>query len=90
MEDSILRSMHVTEICLIKSECPRRFLNSILAVYADVVASDETSVRVMKKTCWEWVFVTAASVLHIIRPRRGAAVGAGAVRPRTAARVDLR
>ncbi|MGH6798256.1 MAG: IS66 family transposase, partial [Roseiarcus sp.] len=25
---------------------------------SDVVASDETSVRVMKKTRWEWVFVT--------------------------------
>ena len=42
--------------------------------HAPVVASDETSVRVMKKTCWEWVFVTALAVLHIIRPSRGAAV----------------
>ena len=41
---------------------------------SDVVASDETSVRVMKKTQWEWVFVTALYVLHIIRPSRGAAV----------------
>ncbi len=52
---------------------------------SDVVASDETSVRVMKKTCWEWVFVTAANVLHIIRPSRGAAVVRalfGQVRPR--------
>jgi transposase len=52
---------------------------------ADVVASDETSVRVMKKTCWEWVFVTAACVLHIIRPSRGAGVVRalfGQVRPR--------
>ena len=28
----------------------------------------------MKKTCWEWVFVTAACVLHIIRPGRGGCV----------------
>ena len=41
---------------------------------SDVVASDETSVRVMKRTHWEWVFVTAACVLHIIRPGRGACV----------------
>jgi transposase len=56
-----------------------------LVTTADVVASDETSVRVMKKTCWEWVFVTAACVLHIIRPSRGAGVVRalfGQVRPR--------
>jgi transposase len=41
---------------------------------SDVVASDETSVRVMKQTHWEWVFVTALGVLHIIRPSRGADV----------------
>ena len=41
---------------------------------AEVVASDETSVRVAGKTCWEWVFVTAACVLHLIRPSRGAGV----------------
>ncbi len=39
-----------------------------------VVASDETSVRVAGKTWWEWVFVTSACVLHVIRPSRGAAV----------------
>ncbi|WP_227323895.1 IS66 family transposase [Acidisoma silvae] len=56
-----------------------------LVTAADVVASDETSVRVMKKTCWEWVFVTAACVLHIIRPSRGARVVRelfGQMRPR--------
>lgn len=50
-----------------------------------VVASDETSVRVAGKTCWEWVFVTALCVLHVIRPSRGAAVVRalfGAQRPR--------
>jgi len=29
---------------------------------------------VMKKTQWEWVFVTALCVLHVIRPSRGADV----------------
>ncbi|MCA1835591.1 MAG: IS66 family transposase [Actinobacteria bacterium] len=58
---------------------------SALVTTADVVASDETSVRVMKKTCWEWVFVTAACVLHIIRPSRGGGVVRalfGELRPR--------
>lgn len=41
---------------------------------AEVVASDETSVRVRQRTCWEWVFVTAVAVLHVIRPSRGAGV----------------
>jgi transposase len=53
-------------------------------IAAPVVASDETSVRVMKITCWEWVFVTAMAVLHIICPTRGAIVVRelfGAVRP---------
>lgn len=52
---------------------------------ADVVASDETSARVMKRTHWEWVFVTACAVLHIIRPSRGADVVRalfGDIRPR--------
>jgi transposase len=58
---------------------------SALVTTSDVVASDETSVRVMKRTCWEWVFVTAACVLHIIRPSRGVGVVRalfGQVRPR--------
>jgi transposase len=52
---------------------------------AEVVGSDETSVRVMKKTNWEWVFVTTFAVLHIIRPSRGADVVRalfGGIRPR--------
>jgi len=52
---------------------------------AEVIASDETSVRVMKKTQWEWVFVAAFAVLHVIRPTRGANVVRevfGAIRPR--------
>ncbi len=56
-----------------------------LAAAAEVVASDETAVRVMKKTQWEWAFVTAFAVLHIIRPSRGAEVVRalfGSIRPR--------
>jgi transposase len=52
---------------------------------AEVVACDETSVRVNKQTQWEWVFVTALAVLHIIRPSRGAEVVRrlfGDIRPR--------
>jgi transposase len=43
-------------------------------IAAPVVACDETSVRVQGRTCWEWVFVTAAGVLHLIRRGRGAGV----------------
>jgi transposase len=39
-----------------------------------VVCSDETSVRVNGKNWWEWVFVTAIAVLHVIKPSRGKAV----------------
>jgi transposase len=39
-----------------------------------VVCSDETSVRVKGKNWWEWVFVSALAVLHVIRPSRGKAV----------------
>jgi len=45
---------------------------------------DATSARVAGKTWWEWVFVTKAGVLHLIRPSRSAAVPRevfGAVRP---------
>lgn len=49
-----------------------------------VVCSDETSARVCGKTWWEWVFVAALAVLHVIQPSRGKAVVAsvfGAVQP---------
>ncbi len=41
---------------------------------ADVVCSDETSVRVCGRNWWEWVFVTSVGVLHLIRPSRGRCV----------------
>jgi transposase len=73
---------------LARAQAPLEAAASVIATQvtaSDVVASDETSVRVMKKTCWEWVFVTAACVLHIIRPSRGARVVRellGPMRPR--------
>ena len=39
-----------------------------------VVCSDETSVRISGKTCWNWVFQNDAVVIHVIRKSRGAAV----------------
>jgi transposase len=62
---------------LARAQAPLEAAATVIAaevIAAPVVASDETSVRVMKKTCWEWVFVTAIAVLHIIRPKRGKAV----------------
>lgn len=41
---------------------------------ARVVYSDETSVRVAGKTCWNWVFQNAEVVIHVIRNSRGAGV----------------
>jgi transposase len=36
-----------------------------------VIASDETSARVKGKTHWQWTFVTATAVAHVIAPTRG-------------------
>lgn len=41
---------------------------------ARVVCSDETSVRVDGRTCWNWVFQNNAVVIHVIRHSRGAGV----------------
>ncbi len=46
----------------------QRFLSST------VLASDETSVRVGKKTFWTWVFHHADSACFVIRPSRGKVV----------------
>jgi transposase len=39
-----------------------------------VVCSDETSVRIGGKTCWNWVFQNDAVVIHVIRKSRATAV----------------
>jgi transposase len=73
---------------LARAQAPLQAAASAIAALvtaSDLVASDETSVGVMKTTQWEWVFVTALCVLHIIRPSRGAEVVRalfGAHRPR--------
>jgi transposase len=41
---------------------------------ARVVCSDETTVRIDGRTCWNWVFHNAAVVIHVVRPTRAAAV----------------
>jgi len=44
---------------------------------ARVVCSDETSVRIDGRTCWNWVFQNDEVVIHVIRRSRGAGVVAG-------------
>jgi transposase len=41
---------------------------------ARVICSDETTVRVQGRTCWNWVFQNEQLVIHVIRPSRGRAV----------------
>ena len=41
---------------------------------ARVVCSDETSVRVDSRTCWNWVFQNDQVVIHVVRRSRGAGV----------------
>ena len=41
---------------------------------ARVVCSDETSVRIDGRACWNWVFQNDEVVVHVIRSRRGAGV----------------
>ena len=42
-----------------------------------VIASDETSARVKGKTHWQWTFVAAKAVVHLIAPTRGKVVPKG-------------
>jgi transposase len=41
---------------------------------ARIICSDETTVRVDGRTCWNWVFQNDQFVIHLIRPTRGRAV----------------
>jgi transposase len=41
---------------------------------ARVVCSDETTVRIDGRTCWNWVFQNESVVIHVVRPTRAAAV----------------
>ncbi len=40
-------------------------------VASPVVGSDETGARVNGGTWWQWVFVSATAIYHVIRPSRG-------------------
>ncbi len=39
-----------------------------------IVCSDETSVRIDGRTCWNWVFQNEHVVIHVVRKSRGAGV----------------
>lgn len=41
---------------------------------SEVIASDETSARVQKRTWWQWTFGCATAAYHLIAPTRGKAV----------------
>ena len=41
---------------------------------ARVICSDETSVRIDGRTCWNWVFQNSDVVIHVIRRSQGAGV----------------
>jgi len=41
---------------------------------ARVICSDETSVRIDGRTCWNWVFQNDEVVIHVVRNSRGAGV----------------
>jgi len=41
---------------------------------SEVIASDETSARVKGKTHWQWTFLCATAVYHLIAPTRGKCV----------------
>lgn len=41
---------------------------------SEVIASDETSARVKKRTWWQWTFGCATAVYHVIAPSRGKCV----------------
>jgi transposase len=56
-----------------------RFDDEVAAILARlrrarVIGSDETTVRVNGRTCWNWVFQNEQLVIHVIRPSRGRAV----------------
>jgi len=46
-----------------------------------IVCSDQTSVRVDRVTCWNWVFQNEQVVIHVVRPSRGVSEVMGGHRP---------
>src|SRR4051794_9610351 len=41
---------------------------------ARVICSDETTVRIDGRTCWNWVFQNDEVVIHVVRKSRGSCV----------------
>ena len=41
---------------------------------SEIIGSDETSARVQGRNWWEWVFLSAAGIYHLIRPTRSSSV----------------
>jgi transposase len=50
------------------AECAQTIHETVRS--SPVIASDETSARVKGKTHWQWTFVTATAVAHLIAPTR--------------------
>jgi len=51
------------------AECAEKIHETVRS--SPVIASDETSARVKGKTHWQWTFVAAKAVAHVIAPTRG-------------------
>jgi transposase len=51
------------------AECAEKIAETVRN--SAVIASDETSARVKGKTHWQWTFVAATAVVHLIAPTRG-------------------
>jgi transposase len=51
------------------AECAEKIAETVRN--SPVIASDETSARVKGKTHWQWTFVAATAVVHLIAPTRG-------------------
>lgn len=51
------------------AECAEKIAETVRN--SPVIASDETSARVKGKTHWQWTFVAAKAVIHLIAPTRG-------------------
>ncbi len=63
---------------LARAEAPlTRAADAIAATVrsSTVIASDETSARVMGQTWWQWVLTSSTAVYHLIAETRGAKVG---------------
>jgi transposase len=54
------------------AECAEKIAETVRN--SPVIASDETSARVKGKTHWQWTFVAAKAVVHLIAPTRGKVV----------------